>query len=59
MHARARIDVTDLDEAGLEGEDEGIRQRKRLRLALPVDPPVRARAPAVAVDEEAKVRVVE
>lgn len=56
---RAGLDVADLDEAGLEGEDVRVRERERVRLPLPVDLPVRARAPAVPVHEEGEVGVVE
>lgn len=59
VHASARVNVPDLDEARLKGEDIRVRQRKGLRLTLPIDAPVWTRPPAVAVHEEAKVRVVE
>ena len=59
VRERACLDVSNLDEAGLEREDVRVGQRKRRRLTLPADLPLRTRAPAVPVHEEGKVRVVE
>ena len=59
MNTSARFHMANLDEAGFEGEDVRVRQGERLRLALPGDAPIGPGAPAVAVDEEGEVGVVE
>lgn len=58
MHS-LRLDIPDLDKVWLERQDPGIGEREALWQALPVDPPVRSCAPAIAVDEERELRVVE
>lgn len=58
MH-RLRLNIPNLDKVGLKRQDPGIRQGKALRQALPLDAPVGARAPAVAVDKERELAVVE
>lgn len=55
----ARLDVPDFDEAGLEGQDVGVAKGEGMWGAFPLDLPVGPCAPAVTVDEEAKVGVVE
>ncbi len=59
MRQRARLHVSELDEARLEGEDVGIGQRERLRLPFPVDHPVGSRPPAIAIDKQRELAVVE
>lgn len=59
MHQSARFDVPYLDEARLEREDVRVRQRKRHRVALPRNLPIRTRPPAVAIDEERKLGIVQ
>lgn len=59
MNQFARLDVPDLDKARLKRQDIWIIQRKVLRCALPLDLPVRPCTPAVAINKEAEVRVVE
>lgn len=59
MDQLARFNVADLDEARLKGQYVRIVECKGLRVAFPLDLPVRPRAPAVSIDEEAKVRIVE
>lgn len=59
VHASARIYVSHLDETRLERKDVGVRQRKRRGRAFPVDLPLRPGPPAVPVDEERELRVVE
>jgi len=53
------LNVAYLDKAWLERENVWIRQRKRLRLPFPYNLPIRSGAPAISVDEEGKVRVIE
>lgn len=59
MDQLARLDMPDLDEAGLKGQDVGVAEREGMWSAFPLDLPIGPCAPAVAVDEEAKVGVVE
>lgn len=55
----AGFNVSDLDEAGLEREDVWVIQCKRLWCAFPGDFPIRPSPPAVSVDKETKVGVIE
>lgn len=55
----ARLNVPDFYKVRLERQYVWVRQRERVRIAFPGDLPVRTRTPAVAVDEERKVAVVE
>ena len=59
MHTSARLDMANLDEARLERQNIRVRQGERLRLSLPGDPPIGPCAPAVAVDEEGEIGVIE
>ena len=59
MDQLARLDVADLDEARLEGQDVGVAQGEGLGSAFPLDLPVRPCAPPVAIDEKAEIGVVE
>ena len=51
--------MANLDETRLEGQDVGITESKSLRVSFPLNLPVGTRSPAVPVDEEAEVGVVE
>jgi hypothetical protein len=51
--------MPELDKVRLKRQNIRIRERKRVRVTLPGDLPVRTRPPAVAVDEEGEVAVVQ
>ena len=51
--------MSNLDEARLERENVRITQCKRCRGSLPLDLPILSSAPAIAIDEEAKVGIIE
>ena len=55
----ARLDVPDFDKVGLESKDVRVGEGKRGGIALPGDLPVRTSAPAIAIDKEGKVAVVQ
>lgn len=55
----ARFNVPDFHKVRLKGKNVRVRECKCVGVALPQDLPIRTRAPAVAVDEERKVAVVE
>ena len=59
MNQLTRLDVSDLNETWLKGQDVWIAQRKCLWLAFPSDLPIRSDTPSVAVDEETEVGIVE
>lgn len=46
------LNMSDLDEIGLESKDIGIRKRECVGVTLPRNPPVRPSAPTIVVDEE-------
>ena len=58
-HQPRRLHIPNLDKIRLKRQDIRTEDGKRRRVALPVDDPLLAGAPAVAVDEEAKVGVAE
>lgn len=51
--------MPNLDEARLKCQDIGVIQRKALRRTFPLDLPVGSRTPAIAINKEAEVRIVE
>lgn len=55
----ARLNVSYLNEIRLKGQDVGVVERECLWCALPLNLPVLASAPAVSIDEEAEIGVVE
>jgi hypothetical protein len=59
MDQLARLDVTDLYEARLERQDVGVAEGEGLGSAFPLYLPIRSCAPTVAIDEKAKIGVVE
>ena len=59
MNQLARLNVSYLDEVGLKGQDVRVVERECLRCSLPLNLPVLSSSPAVAVDEEGEVGVVE
>lgn len=59
MDQLARLDVSYLYEARLEREDVGVAEGEGLGSTFPLYLPVRSCAPAIAIDEEAEVGVVE
>jgi hypothetical protein len=59
MNQFARLNVPDLDEARLEGENIGIMQCKALGSAFPLNLPIGSCPPPVTVDKETKVRVIQ
>lgn len=59
MHTRTRLHMPNLNEARFESQYVRVRQCKRLRLPFPGNLPVLPGSPAVSVDEEGEVGVVE
>lgn len=59
MNQLTRLNMTNLNETRLKCQDIRVVQRKRLRCPFPGDLPIRSSAPAISIDEEAEVRVVE
>ena len=59
MYERPGVHVTDLDEVRLKRKYVRLEDGKRLRVALPLDQPVREGPPAVAIDEEAEIRIAQ
>lgn len=59
MDQFTRLDMPNLDEARLECEDIRIVQRKGLWCSFPRDFPVLSCTPAIAVDKETEIRVIE
>lgn len=59
MHTRTRLHMPNFDEARLKSQYVRIRQGKRLRLAFPGNLPVLPGSPAVSIDEEGEVGIVE
>ena len=54
-----RLNVSDLDEIRLECQDVRIVEGERLWCSLPLNSPVLSRTPAISVDEEGELRIVE
>ena len=59
MNQFARLNMSNLNEAWLERENVRIAQCKRCRCPFPLDLPVLSGPPAIAIDEEAEVRIIE
>lgn len=59
MNQFTRLNVPNLNEAGLERKDIRIIQRKRLRCSFPGDFPVLSCTPSIPIDEEAEVGIIE
>jgi hypothetical protein len=59
MNQFARLDVSDLDEAWLKRQDIWVIQRKTLWCTLPLNLPIRPCTPAISVDEETEVGIIE
>jgi hypothetical protein len=59
MNQLTRLDMSNLNETWLERQYVRVVQREALRRTFPLDLPVRARTPAISIDEEAEIRIVE
>lgn len=59
VNQHAGIHVTNLDEAWLKCQDVRVENRKRVRIALPSDDPVRSSTPTIPVNKERVIRVAE
>jgi len=59
MHTRTRLHMPDLNEARLKSQYVRVGQGKRLGLAFPGNLPVLPGSPAVPIDKEGEVGIVE
>ena len=59
MNQFARFDMPYFDERRLKRKNVRVIERERLRRTLPLDFPVRSRAPAIPIYKEAEIRVVQ
>ena len=59
MNQLTRLNMPDLNETRLKGQDVRIVERETLRRAFPLDLPVGSCSPAIAIHKEAEIRVIE
>ena len=59
IYQLTRLNMPDLNEVWLKCQDIRIAERKSRRVAFPSDLPVLTCSPAVPIDEEREVRVIE